>query len=58
VNYRFEFDTDIEKLSKTQDFNQTLTVHPINDMETMLKLQKYRKIFYSFQLFLNMLHVN
>ncbi len=58
MNYRFEFDTDIEKLSKTQDFNQTLTVHPINDMETMLKLQKYRKIFYSFQLFLNMLHVN
>jgi hypothetical protein len=48
VNYRFEFDTDIEKLSKTQDFNQTLTVHPINDMETMLKLQKYRRNFLLF----------
>ncbi|CAF2813716.1 unnamed protein product [Rotaria sp. Silwood2] len=41
VNYRFEFDTDIDRLSKTEDFNQTLTVHPINDLETMLKLQKY-----------------
>ncbi|CAF2830195.1 unnamed protein product [Rotaria sp. Silwood2] len=41
VNYRFEFDTDIGRLSKTEGFNQTLTVHPINDLETMLKLQKY-----------------
>ena len=40
VDYRFEFDTDIESLSKTTDFNRTLTVHPINDLETMLKLQK------------------
>jgi hypothetical protein len=40
VNYRFEFDTDIERLSKNEDFNQTLTVHPVNDLETMLKLQK------------------
>ncbi|CAF1062610.1 unnamed protein product [Rotaria sordida] len=41
VNYRFEYDTDIDRLSKSEDFNQTLTVHPINDLETMLKLQKY-----------------
>ncbi|CAF4321998.1 unnamed protein product [Rotaria socialis] len=41
VNYRFEFDADIDRLSKSEDFNQTLTVHPINDLETMLKLQKY-----------------
>ncbi|UJR28347.1 hypothetical protein I4U23_009589 [Adineta vaga] len=41
VNYRFEFDTDIERLSRKEEFNQTLTVHPINDLETMLKLQKY-----------------
>ncbi|CAF0742615.1 unnamed protein product [Adineta steineri] len=41
VNYRFEFDTDIDKLSKNEEFNQTLTVHPVNDLETMLKLQKY-----------------
>ncbi|CAF1657822.1 unnamed protein product, partial [Didymodactylos carnosus] len=38
---RFDFDTDINKLSKTDDFNKTLTVHPVNDLETMLKLQKY-----------------
>ncbi|CAF0885288.1 unnamed protein product [Rotaria sp. Silwood1] len=41
VNYRFEFDGDIDRLSKTENFNQTLTVHPINDLATMLKLQKY-----------------
>ncbi|CAF0925073.1 unnamed protein product [Adineta ricciae] len=41
VNYRFEFDTDIERLSKKEEFNQTLTVHPISDLETMLKLQQY-----------------
>ncbi|CAF0896535.1 unnamed protein product [Rotaria sordida] len=41
VNYRFEFDRDIGILSKTESFNQTLTVHPINDLATMLKLQKY-----------------
>ncbi|CAF3770033.1 unnamed protein product [Rotaria socialis] len=41
VNYRFEFDTDIDKLRKSADFNDSLTVHPINDLETMLKLQKY-----------------
>ncbi|CAF1043258.1 unnamed protein product [Adineta steineri] len=41
VNYRFEYDTDISEVSKSKDFNQTLTIHPINDLETMLKLQKY-----------------
>ncbi|CAF1362150.1 unnamed protein product, partial [Adineta steineri] len=30
VNYLFEFDTDIGKLSKNEEFNQTLTVHPVN----------------------------
>jgi hypothetical protein len=45
VNYRFEYDTDIDQLSKSEDFNQTLTVHPINDLETMIKLQKYSLIF-------------
>ncbi|CAF4155604.1 unnamed protein product, partial [Adineta steineri] len=41
VNYLLEFDTDIDKLSKNEEFNLTLTVHPVNDLETMLKLQKY-----------------
>ncbi|UJR21143.1 hypothetical protein I4U23_024242 [Adineta vaga] len=41
VDYRFEFDTSIHKLAKSDTFNQSLTVHPINDMETMLKLQNY-----------------
>lgn len=41
VNYRFEFDSDIDRLSQSEEFNQSLTVHPINDLETMLKLQKY-----------------
>ncbi|CAF0890604.1 unnamed protein product, partial [Didymodactylos carnosus] len=41
VDYRFDFDSDIDKLSKSEDFNKTLTVHPVNDLETMLKLQMY-----------------
>ncbi|CAF0839088.1 unnamed protein product [Adineta ricciae] len=41
VDYRFEFDTDIDKLAKSATFNQSLTVHPVQDLETMLKLQKY-----------------
>ena len=36
---RFKFETDVAKLSQTPDFNASFTVHPVNDLETMLKLQ-------------------
>ena len=35
----FNFDTQIDELMKKDNFNQTLSVHQVKDIETMKKLQ-------------------
>ena len=39
LDENFDFDQDISKISKLSNFNNSITVHRVKDMQTMQKLQ-------------------
>ena len=45
LDENFDFDKDISQISKLSNFNKSITVHRVKDIQTMQKLQLYNFFF-------------